>query len=112
MRLRARSQSHTNTKYIELNRSRCQACWKCVEACPNDVLGKVIVFNHRHARVNHAEACKGCKKCVDSCPNGAIRYTYVPPTHRPRDDEALTREQASQFTVEAGGDGGAYGTTL
>lgn len=83
---------HTNTKYIELDRSKCQACWKCVEACPNGVLGKLIVFIHRHARVDHAEACKGCKKCVDSCPNDAIYYTYMPPTHRPRNDPALPLE--------------------
>jgi ferredoxin len=76
------SPSHVRTKYIELDRSKCQACWECVETCPNHVLGKVIVFNHRHARVDHAEACKGCKKCVRSCPNDAIRYTYVPPRRR------------------------------
>jgi 2-oxoglutarate ferredoxin oxidoreductase subunit delta len=94
MRRHARSQSRTNTKYIELNRSRCQACWKCVESCPNGVLGKVIFFNHRHARVKHAEACKGCKTCVRNCPNEAIRYTYVPPTHRPRADDIVLEEQA------------------
>jgi 2-oxoglutarate ferredoxin oxidoreductase subunit delta len=97
-----RSRSHTNTKYIELNRRRCQACWKCVESCPNGVLGKIIFFNHRHARVDHAEACKGCRKCVDGCPNGAIRYTNVPPTHRPHTDEALTLDQPSQFTSDNG----------
>ena len=73
---------HTHTKYIELNRSRCQACWKCVETCPNGVLGKLVIFTHRHAHVEHMEACKGCKKCVLCCPNEAIRYTYLPPTHR------------------------------
>lgn len=97
-----RSRSHTNTKYIELNRSRCQACWKCVESCPNGVLGKIIFFNHRHARVDHAEACKGCRKCVDGCPNGAIRYTYVPPDHQPRDDGAVTLSQPSHFASEDG----------
>ncbi|MCX6000244.1 MAG: ferredoxin family protein [Chloroflexi bacterium] len=65
------------TKYIELNTRRCQACWKCIEACPNHVLGRVVVFKHRHARVDRAEACKGCKACVRSCPNEAIRYTYL-----------------------------------
>ncbi len=94
--------SHTNTKYIEINRSRCQACWKCVETCPNGVLGKVIVFKHRHARVDHAAACKGCKKCVDNCPNEAIHYTYVSPIHRPRVDKTLTREQTSHLTSDNG----------
>jgi ferredoxin len=97
-----RSRSHTTTKYIELDRSRCQACWKCVESCPNGVLGKIIFFNHRHARVDHAEACKGCRKCLDTCPNGAIRYTYVPPAHRPRDDAAVTQEHPSHFISDNG----------
>jgi NAD-dependent dihydropyrimidine dehydrogenase PreA subunit len=72
--------SHSRTKFIELNRRRCQACWKCVETCPNHVLGKTILFKHRHAHIDHAEACKGCKKCVLVCPNQAILYTYIPPT--------------------------------
>jgi ferredoxin len=72
--------NHTMTKYIKLDNSRCQACWKCVESCSNDVLGKAILFKHRHAHVDYAEACKGCKKCIHSCPNNAISYTYVSPT--------------------------------
>jgi Na+-translocating ferredoxin:NAD+ oxidoreductase RNF subunit RnfB len=84
-----RLRSHTNTKYIELNRGKCQACWKCVELCPNGVLGKVIFFGHRHAHVTHADACKGCKKCVNGCPNHAIRYTYMPPSHRLHDDDIV-----------------------
>lgn len=77
LRLRLPSPRHVRTKYIELNTKKCQACWKCVESCPDHVLGMVNVFKHRHARVDHAEACKGCKKCVLVCPNGAIRYTWV-----------------------------------
>ena len=81
-RIRHRVGRHTQTAFIELERSRCQACWKCVEACPNGVLGKIRFFGHRHAHVSHAEACKGCKRCVRACPNKAIRYTYVPPQRR------------------------------
>jgi ferredoxin len=68
---------HVSTKYIEVDTKRCQACWKCVETCPEKVLGKVILFRHRHVRVDLAQACKGCKKCVRICPNQAIRYTYT-----------------------------------
>lgn len=78
---------HVSTKYIELDTGKCQACWKCVESCPDHVLGKVDIFKHRHARVDHPEACKGCKKCVLNCPNQAILYTYVPPAHEPRNDQ-------------------------
>jgi NAD-dependent dihydropyrimidine dehydrogenase PreA subunit len=74
MKKRGHLHRHLNTKYIELNTRRCQACWKCVEACPNHVLGKAILFRHRHAHVDDADACKGCKKCVRVCENGAIIY--------------------------------------
>ena len=74
---------HTFTKFIKLDRSKCKACWKCVETCPNHVLGKAILFRHRHAHVDNAKACKGCKKCVDICPNDAILYTYIPPQRLP-----------------------------
>ena len=65
-------QRHTNTKYIELNTHLCQACWTCVEACPNGVLGKIDIFFHKHARIDDAQACKGCLKCVKACQNQAI----------------------------------------
>ncbi len=70
---------HIRTRYIELNTRDCQACWKCVETCPNHVLGKAILLRHRHAHVDDAAACKGCKKCVRACPNEAIRYRDVVP---------------------------------
>ena len=92
MRVRSTLRSHTKTMFIELNRSKCQACWKCVESCPNGVLGKVIFFKHRHARIDHAEACKGCKTCVRNCPNEALRYTYVPPAHLPREADLVLGE--------------------
>ena len=81
------SPGHLSTKFIQIDTSRCQACWKCVRACPNHVLGKAILFKHRHAHVEHAEACKGCKKCVWSCPEAAIRYLYVPASRGPRSDQ-------------------------
>ncbi len=66
------SKSNHRTVYIGLNTQVCKACWKCVEACPEKVLGKVNLFFHKHSRVDHAEACKGCFKCVKACPHGAI----------------------------------------
>jgi 2-oxoglutarate ferredoxin oxidoreductase subunit delta len=78
---------HSRTKYIELDTRRCQACWQCVAACPNHVLGKVNLFKHAHARVDHADACQGCKKCVRACPQQAIRYTYIPPSRPPLSPE-------------------------
>jgi MinD superfamily P-loop ATPase len=74
MKTRRHRPNHTSTEFIELIRHKCQACWKCVEACPNQVLGKVIFFRHRHAHVDNAAACKGCRKCERACPNGAILF--------------------------------------
>lgn len=66
------SRPNHRTIYIELNTRLCKACWKCIEAWPEKVLGKVDLLFHKHSRVDHAEACKGCFKCVKACPHGAI----------------------------------------
>ncbi len=71
--------NHISTEYIKLIRHNCQACWKCLEACPNHVLGKVVFFSHKHAHVDNAAACKGCRKCERACPNGAILYKRIDP---------------------------------
>jgi Pyruvate/2-oxoacid:ferredoxin oxidoreductase delta subunit len=85
---------HTKTKFILIDTHQCQACWKCVEICPNQVLGKVSVFFHQHVRVDQAEACKGCKKCVKVCPNAAIRYTYTPSLKAKHESEVHTPLQS------------------
>jgi Fe-S-cluster-containing hydrogenase component 2 len=77
MNTRRMRSNHISTEYIELITHHCQACWKCIEICPNHVLGKVSFFSHKHARVDNAAACKGCKKCVRVCPNEAILYKGV-----------------------------------
>jgi Pyruvate/2-oxoacid:ferredoxin oxidoreductase delta subunit len=77
MRLPGFLTRHTTTQYIRLNTHYCLACWQCVEACPEQVLGKAVIGAHRHARVDHAENCKGCKACVRACPHDAIEYTYA-----------------------------------
>jgi Fe-S-cluster-containing hydrogenase component 2 len=69
---------HTQTPFIALDTSACQACWKCAEACPQGVIGPIGFLGHRHAHIDRAEKCTGCKKCVHVCPHAAIRYTYVP----------------------------------
>ncbi len=63
---------HTETLYIRLDTSRCKACWDCVQACPQGVLGKVDFRFHRHAHIDRAEDCKGCLLCLDACPHQAI----------------------------------------
>lgn len=57
------------TKYVAMNPSHCVACWKCVEACPKNVIGEVGFLWHKHAAFSEADACIGCKKCVKVCPH-------------------------------------------
>ncbi|HBC94978.1 MAG TPA: ferredoxin family protein [Pelotomaculum sp.] len=60
------------TAYIAVNTRLCQACWKCVAACPKGVLGKMDFIFHRHVRLINPGNCTGCLACVKSCPEGAI----------------------------------------
>jgi Fe-S-cluster-containing hydrogenase component 2 len=78
MKLHGRFQRYNKTKYIQVNTRSCEACWKCLDACPKQVLGKIEVGFHRHVRILSAEDCTGCKKCVPVCPQSAIEYIYQP----------------------------------
>lgn len=60
------------THYIALNVHQCTACWKCVESCPQDVIGKVNFFFHKHAVIQNSDACIGCMKCFKVCESQAI----------------------------------------
>lgn len=74
-RIRSLLPSHDHavaTPHVALSRSRCEACWECVEACPNDVLGSVSFGPHRHAVVAHPDDCTGCLACVRVCETGAL----------------------------------------
>ncbi|MFY9814082.1 MAG: 4Fe-4S dicluster domain-containing protein [Dehalococcoidales bacterium] len=60
------------TGYIQLDSHSCRACWKCVESCPNKVIGKTDLPFHKHARVDRPQLCNGCQKCVNVCAEDAI----------------------------------------
>ena len=60
------------TAHIQLDPHKCKACWECIEACPKQVLGKIDLPFHKHAKIVNPEACIGCKKCVKTCQYGAI----------------------------------------
>jgi 2-oxoglutarate ferredoxin oxidoreductase subunit delta len=64
--------SKIRTPYILVNPKQCVACWKCIETCPNNVIGKVSVLWHKHIVIKNGNNCSGCKKCVKICPNEAF----------------------------------------
>jgi len=65
------SRGHTRTLSVQLNTSKCKACWKCIEACPRQVIGKVDLPWHKHALLINREFCCGCLNCIKSCSYGA-----------------------------------------
>jgi NAD-dependent dihydropyrimidine dehydrogenase PreA subunit len=74
-----RSTRRNRTRFIELDTHLCKACWDCIDACQQDVIGKIGLPFHRHAGIKNAANCKGCKKCVLACRAGALRYIYTGP---------------------------------
>ena len=78
MRLHSPFRRHTETKFIHVSTNLCEACWSCLDVCPEQVLGKLEFGPHRHIRIDDVESCNGCKKCVRACPHQAIEYIYKP----------------------------------
>lgn len=60
------------TAYMAVNTGLCKACWKCIDACPRNVLGKIDFIFHRHVRIVNPGVCTGCRACEKACPEGAI----------------------------------------
>lgn len=63
------------TNYVAMNPRPCVACWKCVEQCPKNAIGKIEVLCHKHVVFRNPDACIGCKKCIKTCPQGVF---FVP----------------------------------
>ena len=64
---------------IVINRDRCKACYLCIEACPNKVLGmdeKVNTLGYYPVKVNSEKDCIGCAICARVCPDIAIEKVY------------------------------------
>ena len=61
-----------HTKHIQLNISKCKACWKCQDKCLNHVIGKVNLPWHKHAIIINGSKCTGCLKCVKVCEFNAL----------------------------------------
>ena len=72
MKKRLFHQDHHRTLVVRIDTKKCRACWKCIEKCPEKVMGKVDILWHKHARIDQADQCKGCLKCVKVCDSGAL----------------------------------------
>ncbi|MBW8327509.1 MAG: hypothetical protein K0M50_22280 [Prolixibacteraceae bacterium] len=73
--LRFFQRNTTQTAFVSLNTQKCQACWKCIAACPEQVIGKVDLPWHKHALINQSNRCSGCLKCVKVCEFGVFQKT-------------------------------------
>jgi 2-oxoglutarate ferredoxin oxidoreductase subunit delta len=60
------------TEYICCDSGKCKACWECLEACPNDVFGKINILIHKHVKIVNRDNCTGCLKCIKACGHRAI----------------------------------------
>lgn len=62
----------TNKAFVMLDTKKCEACWKCIDVCPNNVIGRINLPWHKHIRFANGSKCIGCMKCVKICMTGAI----------------------------------------
>jgi 2-oxoglutarate ferredoxin oxidoreductase subunit delta len=61
-----------HTPYVWANPKKCVACWACVDACPEQVIGRVGFLWHKHIVFKNSESCISCKKCIKTCPHGVF----------------------------------------
>ena len=61
-----------HTPYIWADSRRCKGCWRCIDACPKQVIGKISFLWHKHIIFINSENCTGCKKCIKTCPHGVF----------------------------------------
>jgi 2-oxoglutarate ferredoxin oxidoreductase subunit delta len=65
-------QHGSGTDHVLLDLRRCEACWECVDVCPQGVLAVISFGPHRHAVVEHPDDCTGCLACTNVCEAGAL----------------------------------------
>ena len=62
------------TFYIRLDAHKCEACWQCLDSCPNGVFGTINFLWNKCVVVKHADQCVGCFRCMKVCNTGAIAH--------------------------------------
>jgi NAD-dependent dihydropyrimidine dehydrogenase PreA subunit len=70
--------SRFQSKYVQLKTKNCKACWKCIENCPQDVIGKIDFLGHRHIKMRNPAECTGCLRCVSACEFNVISQIKEP----------------------------------
>jgi NAD-dependent dihydropyrimidine dehydrogenase PreA subunit len=78
------------TLFVKLDTKKCEACWKCLESCPINVIGKIDLPWHKHAVLNHPDDCSGCLTCIKECTSGAITKIQVPMKKAKADTKVLS----------------------
>ncbi len=68
---------HTTNFILDVDRSKCTGCAKCVDACPVEALGVVSANDPKKPRKRTArldeQVCLGCGVCVATCPEQGLR---------------------------------------
>ena len=72
MKQRLFNRKHLRTAHIQLDPKKCDACWKCIDNCSNQVISKVDLPWHKHSLIVAPEKCTGCLICIKMCPNGSF----------------------------------------
>jgi 2-oxoglutarate ferredoxin oxidoreductase subunit delta len=52
MKTRSSTRDYAGTKYIQLDTRKCKACWKCLDICANNVIGRINLPFHKNIRIN------------------------------------------------------------
>ncbi|MBN2192554.1 MAG: 4Fe-4S binding protein [Polyangiaceae bacterium] len=61
----------TSRVIARIDKTRCTACWLCVDLCPEQAISM------RDAITVDSTRCAGCGKCAEECPNEAISMSDV-----------------------------------
>lgn len=72
MNTRILIQQSKGTAYIQLDTQKCKACWKCIEGCKKQVIGRIDLPWHKHALIVDPGNCSGCLNCVTACQYNAL----------------------------------------
>jgi 2-oxoglutarate ferredoxin oxidoreductase subunit delta len=95
MRPKIFRRDNTRTSHVQLDTEKCKACWKCLEDCPNQVIGKVDLLWHNHALIINPDNCTGCLKCMKACPQNAFSRS----DNSKLEPEKQKKKSLNKFTI-------------